>query len=465
MSLDDIGPRRKALLETWGTTASNTESGPGFDFTESNRTQKTQNQVASFLDAPSDERFRDLWSYEILADAVIGGPDGVLNQCSGIDEVADTIGDIRAASTYDPAWEETFPVDTAVWELYGRLHPKSAPILYGECTRGLKAMGYTQSATFAEAKEAWNEFDLVYDEHVGYATRGTDHEVPRHHEMSEFLRFIATQDDETIAEQLLDDEYRPLTGWRQEWPVTTDIELTGHEPHIEGYVDAKRNGGLEREGRDDLWNKGYWEAWKGEYLEHIEKVVKSKYELTDLTASEIEPLLDDLGGSTSTSLSTSVPSYMLGGRQGGIIWSGFKDRSLEDPEEAAAVLSHLFDNEDYVNLRLDRFRTFYGELEEGGGQLMSLATILLTFVHPREYVMYRWGLMSTFFGEFADYKVRTGFNTDQYWKLNVACKNQILTELDRDLDDATMLDVHTLLYVFDREHADQSLTHSELCLD
>ncbi len=32
-------------------------------------------------------------------------------------------------------------------------------------------------------------------------------------------------------------------------------------------------------------------------------------------------------------------------------------------------------------------------------------------------------------------------------------KNQILTELDRDLDNATMLDVHTLLYVFDREHA------------
>ncbi len=455
MSSENIGPRRRALLEAWGNTVSDIESGPGFDFTDNNRTHRTQDQVTSFLNAPSDDQFRDLWSYEILADAVIGGPELVLNQCRGVEEVADTIEEIRAATTYDPGWEATFPVDTAVWELYGRLHPESAPILYSECTRGLKGMGHPQPGTFAEAKEAWSEFDRLYDDHVGYATRGTGHEVPRHHEMSELLRFVATQDDDVIADQLLDDEYRPITGWRQEWPVTTDIDFTGHEPHIEGYVEAKRNGGLELDGREDLWNKGYWEAWKGEYREHVADVVKPEYDLTDLTAANVESLLDDLGGSTSTSLSTSVPAYMLGGRQGGIIWSGFKNRSLENPEEAAAVLSHLFDDEAHVNLRLDRFGSFYGELDEGGGQLMSLATILLTFVYPREYVMYRWGLMSTFFGEFADYKVRTGFNTDQYWKLNVACKHQLLIELDRELDDATMLDVHTLLYVFDREHADQ----------
>ncbi|GAB3034106.1 hypothetical protein [Natronobiforma cellulositropha] len=199
--------------------------------------------------------------------------------------------------------------------------------------------------------------------------------------------------------------------------------------------------------------QGHVEVWKDEYRKHVETVVEPTYELTALEPDEVEPLLEDL--TESMSASTPVPAYMLGGRQGGILWSRFKERSLEDPEEAAAVLSYLFDDEDHVNLRLDRFGSFYGDLDSGGGQLLSLATILLTFVYPREYVLYRWSLMTTFFGDFAAYTVRTGFNTDQYWKLNVACKRQLLAALDRHLEDATMLDIHTVMYVYDRKYADE----------
>jgi hypothetical protein len=34
----------------------------------------------------------------------------------------------------------------------------------------------------------------------------------------------------------------------------------------------------------------------------------------------------------------------------------------------------------------------------------------------------------------------------------MACKTQILDDLARDLDGATMLDVHSLLYVWDRHY-------------
>ena len=114
----------------------------------------------------------------------------------------------------------------------------------------------------------------------------------------------------------------------------------------------------------------------------------------------------------------------------------------------------LFDEDEYIGVRMDRFAELYGSLDEGGGGLLSLATILLTFAYPREYIFYKWSLMSSFFGDFAAYDVDTGYETDQYWKLNLACREQILPVLDRELDDATLLDVHTLLYVYHKEYTD-----------
>lgn len=69
-------------------------------------------------------------------------------------------------------------------------------------------------------------------------------------------------------------------------------------------------------------------------------------------------------------------------------------------------------------------------------------------------MFYKYSLMNPFFEEFAGYDVRQRFNTNQYWKLNTACKNQILKALARSLDDATMLDVYTLLYEWDRHYND-----------
>lgn len=65
-----------------------------------------------------------------------------------------------------------------------------------------------------------------------------------------------------------------------------------------------------------------------------------------------------------------------------------------------------------------------------------------------------WSTLVKQDGVFADYDVRTRFNTDQYWKLNVACQRHLLEALDRRLADPTMLDVHTIMYVYERKYAD-----------
>lgn len=455
MSTDDIGPRRQALLQSWKEHILTKESGSGFDFSPMNRTAEAQRKTEAFVQDPSEDSLEEIWSRDIIADSVFGGSTALLNKWDGeVNELAQEFEQIQEATEFDPIWERHFLTDQAVWELYGRLHPDIALILNSECSRGLSYMGFSRPSTYIGAQTEWNEFRSVYETHVGHATAGTDHEVPLNHEMSEFLWFVATTDEEELRQILLADvdEYRPLVGWRDETPLSNDIQFSGLMPVLDGYVTAKKEGGFERDGPDDLWNQGYWEDWKGEYLQHMETQVKPKYDLTDLSGTDIEPLLDDL--TESTTLSTPIPSYMLGGRQGGILWSEFKKASLENPKEAAATLSYLFDTDEDINIRLDRFATFYRNLDTSGGPLLSLATVFLTFAYPQDYVFYKYSRMNHFFDEFADYNVRTGFNTDQYWKLNTACKTQILDDLTRDLDDATMLDVYTLLYVWDGNYND-----------
>lgn len=62
--------------------------------------------------------------------------------------------------------------------------------------------------------------------------------------------------------------------------------------------------------------------------------------------------------------------------------------------------------------------------------------------------------MKSFFDAYADYDVRQGYNPRQYCKLNLACKDQLLEALRRGLEDKdpTLLDVYTLLYVWDEHY-------------
>ena len=186
-------------------------------------------------------------------------------------------------------------------------------------------------------------------------------------------------------------------------------------------------------------------SWKWAYQEHIAHAVKSQFDLANLTASDIEPLMHALD--ERVDLSSHVPTYMLGGRSGGIAWGDFKSISVEQPEEAAEVLSLVFDKSEYIGDRLRRFREFYSDIDTSGGPLLSLASVLLMFVYPDEYIMYRYTEHSHFFEEYSDYDITTGFDIEQYWVFNEACR-AIKERLNERLDDASLLDVHTLIWVW-----------------
>lgn len=201
-----------------------------------------------------------------------------------------------------------------------------------------------------------------------------------------------------------------------------------------------------------LWGD-YWESWKWTHADHIRNTVREEYEITDLDGDELQSFLKQFKNAPDVKLSSAVPTYLLGGRSGGILWNGFKNRSLEHPDEAATVLSVLFNETKPLTDRLVQFNDFYAPLDTSPGPLLSLATMFLMLTYPEEYVMYKYGKFSSFFAEYSDYSVSTGFNPKQYWVLNEASQrivrrlNEMFDEDPRIKTEASMLDVHTLIWV------------------
>lgn len=85
--------------------------------------------------------------------------------------------------------------------------------------------------------------------------------------------------------------------------------------------------------------------------------------------------------------------------------------------------------------------------------MLSLSTMFLMLTYPEEYVMYKYGKFDAFLNAYTDYTVSTGFDADQYWTLNEACRRLVrrldaaFAENTQIQTDASMLDIHTLIWV------------------
>lgn len=447
----ELGPRRAALLSAWGEYAATEKSGPYHDFGPDNRYERVQSRLTEFLRDPTEESFEQLWHRDVLRDAVMGGPGLVLREWPGtLDELADQLGRMQSAAEYDPAWERKFITKTAVRELYGFMDPSSRPILSSTVTTGLNAIGFPKPTSYQD-RSGYDTFADIYDQHVGHATAGTDHAVPWHFELEQFLAMLGAQDRRAILEELpVENKQAQLMGWHAEGQAGR-ITFHGVDALVDKYLQTRMNGGF---GQTEVgtWGGNYWESWKWTHARHIRDNLRTTYDITALDPGEIEKFIEIFRKAPPVELSSSVPTYLLGGQSGGILWNDFKNRSLENPDKSAEVLSTLFDETDPIRERLRTFNDWYSELTSGG-PLLSLATVLLMLTYPDRYVMYKYGKFASFFGAYSDYEVSTGFDATQYWVLNEACE-RLRRMMDETMGageqvemDASMLDVHTLIWV------------------
>ena len=222
----------------------------------------------------------------------------------------------------------------------------------------------------------------------------------------------------------------------------SEIVFDGLDAVVDRFVEVWDAGGYE----EGAASPAGWETWKWDYQRHLEAEFLADTEVTELSPSDVPVLLEVLD--EQVSIDTKIPAYMLGGGQnGGVAWHEFKEVSEADVAATADTLSFFFDPTEDLVERLDRFREFYADVEAGSapGSLLGLGGCLLMFVHPDQYVHYKWTQMRDFFGEFADYKVNQGFDARQYQELNEACA-QLLTRLEGRVEDPSMLHVQTMIW-------------------
>ncbi len=448
-----LGPRQESILDAWAETIRHSAQGQNYNFVTPTRTEQLQKRVDEFLESPTQETFEDLWSRENLRNATYGGAGAVLNNWNGTTkELAGFVRTLRTAESFDAAWERRFPefIVPGIWELYGRLDPAQRPILNSWVRTALPTFGLKNPRTYEEGVEQLDKFREIYQTRIGHSTADTDHVVPLSDEIEQFLYVVETLDEAELRSTfgMESPTYASFAGWDAMRDHGDTIELTGLRSVLDAFTTATNSDAYETSSPLEHWGANHWETWKDDYSDYLRDEVFTTYDPTALDGADVEPFIDAL--TVARPISNVVPIYLLGGRWQP--WDSFEKISTESSDEAAQVLSHLLDDESGpITDRLTHFGEFYRDVSDSGGERMSLATMLLMFVHPDKYAMYRYQMFNDFFSAFSEYDIPNGFNPSAY-----ALMNEALQRVRADLNShanhgVRMLDVHSLLWVFHRQ--------------
>lgn len=154
--------------------------------------------------------------------------------------------------------------------------------------------GYPKRNEYDHVATQYNDFRESYHDLVGHPTKGTPYEVPLNSELDQFFNVVTSvgkeefHDSTSAAETSL---YRPLIGWKtrqdRDGPYSLAIFVRSSTP-------TRRRAGTFQEERTEDWGGSHWETWKWAYQEHIEETVKPRFDLANLAAADIEPLMDAL---------------------------------------------------------------------------------------------------------------------------------------------------------------------------
>lgn len=454
MSSTTPGQTLHSILAGWKDAVADSPSGTGFDFTESNRTTVCRRRVDAFLESPSVETFRALWSNEALCDYWAPNAAVIIEVADdSLDDLAELVADVRDADQYDPRWESIID-GRGLWELYGRLHADREPITTQRADDALERFRFERHGTREDCVDEIERFRDVYEDVAGHITAGTDYEVPIYAEIDELFTLVTTVDRDAVNAELhgpYERLYRPLIGFRREPNPAGQIEWTGVEAVVKEHLDAKDSGAYD-DHTTEHWGGTHIETWKWDYLEYFHDVVKEEFDLTSLEAEDIEPFFEVISEPDDrVDVVGDVPRKMMGSRFHVFAWNDVVDHCLENPGDAAATLSTLFDEELPVEDRLHVFYEFASppifENDRSPGSLLRAATALLMYAYPDRHVNFQYQRFSDFFEAYSSTDgLDTGFDVSQYKEVVFACR-ELLRMIEQRTDDASMLDVQTMIYI------------------
>jgi len=276
-------------------------------------------------------------------------------------------------------------------------------------------------------------------------------------EIDQLFALVTTTTADDIATESTgprSDLYTALRGYpapsaQDRGPIEIDFEAA--TPAIDGHI-AARNNGAYADTKTEHWAGTHYETWKWDFTDYVSNQVTTSYTLENLSPEDFAPFFDDFWANaeeyTDTEiLSTPVPQYLLG-RWGVVQLQDFQETCFDEPEKAAAVLSTLFSEEEHLVDRLMQFHEFAASDDVSNGNLQRIATTLLMGVYPDEYVNFQYERFDTFFSECSNIdSLEKGFDARQYYRIVLACRD-LRDAMREELPDASMLDVHTLIRLY-----------------
>ncbi|SDY39598.1 hypothetical protein [Halopenitus persicus] len=461
MARSTLGQSLTPALAAWRELVAEGPTGPGIDFSETNRTRRCRRRCDAFLADPSPETFRELWSADTMASywapnaAVLLGPD------DAIDALRDVCSEMIAAEEFDPTWTDRLAGSGAAWgvtELYARLQGGTEPIPTLEAQAALRSLRDASVETPAAVAAAIADFAQDYESAVGHASAGTAYELPRYAEIDEFFRLVQTTDRETIAAHVTGPYaalFRPLIGHRVHTGGADPIEWQGVDALIEAHVDARDSGAY-----DDLetahWGGTHIESWKWQFADYFETVIRADFDPTALTAADVPRFLAAIEEPDAEFDAVSnVPAKMMGGQFHRLTWQDIVAHCRENPAEAAAVLSDLYDETLPIVDRLNEFHECFRHLttrdenDRSPGSLLRAATALLMYAYPERHITFQYQRMDAFFADYSTLDgLDDGFNARQYREVAIACRD-LASRIEDRAGDASLIDVQTLVYIAD----------------
>ncbi|WP_170964408.1 McrB family protein [Natronomonas salsuginis] len=182
------------ILRQWVTAAGQVSQARHFDFVDKYTPSDARDRAAEFVSSPDRETFEALWDPMHSAQRA-GSADVIYQKWTdeygrSAEELAEVIGEMRAAEEYDESWEQRLGAKRTIWELFGLLHIEEFPILNGSTERGLGFFGYDCPRDYEGCVEQFNTFKSEYGQMVGRVTEGTAYEVPLNYEIDQLLNVI-----------------------------------------------------------------------------------------------------------------------------------------------------------------------------------------------------------------------------------------------------------------------------------
>lgn len=127
--------------------------------------QKVKEATDVFLNSPTEDNFRKLWSKDKLWAANMGGHATNVLKKNGLDKIIQVIKEIKKANEYNSEWEKQLKLKGVLREFWGKL--KDKPLENACADNALRFFGFKKPKDYNDFKNKYEQFQEKYISIIG----------------------------------------------------------------------------------------------------------------------------------------------------------------------------------------------------------------------------------------------------------------------------------------------------------